>query len=46
MVTFHVDEFEAAQAHEPQVGRWTIGDTIYVLEQEGDEAQLPTAKGD
>lgn len=36
MVTFHIDEFEAAQAHEPQVGRWTIGDTIYVLEQDGE----------
>lgn len=41
MVTFPVDEFEVAQAHQPQVGRWTIGDVIYVLEVPEDVDKLP-----
>lgn len=41
MRVFDIDQFEAAQAHEPQIGRWTVGDKIYVLEREEDRAQLP-----
>ena len=41
MVTFPVEQFESAQAYQPQVGRWTIGDVIYVLEVPEDLDKLP-----
>lgn len=41
MVTFPIDQFDAAQQHQPQVGRWTIGDAIYVLEVPEDVEKLP-----
>lgn len=41
MVVFNADQFDEAQAHEPQIGRWTVGNKIYVLENEDDRADLP-----
>lgn len=36
MITFSLEQFEAAQQHTPQIARWTIGNTIYVVEKEQD----------
>lgn len=40
MTTYPVEDFEAAQRHLPQVARWTIGSTIYVLESASDYTDL------
>lgn len=41
MVTFGINQFDEAQQHQPQVGRWTIGSVIYVLEVPDDVDKLP-----
>lgn len=40
MVTFDIKDFDNAQKYKPQIGRWTIGEVIYVLETEEDKKQI------
>ena len=43
MRVFKADEVLEAQAVEPQIARWTVGDKLYVIENDADwaDARLP-----